>query len=125
MPRENDYIRGNENLKKAHATMYVDEETHDKYTAELIKCKEDIIYFAEKYFTIISPGQGKHIIKLYKKQKQLLRAMVNDNRVIALASRQTGKCVSHKSFIKVRNKQTGAIEELTIGEFHDKLTLTV
>ena len=121
MPRENDYIRGNENLKKANASIYVDGDTHDHYTSELIKCKEDIIYFAEKYFTIISPGKGKHIIKLYKKQKQLLRAMVKENRVIALASRQTGKCVSHETFIKVRNKQTGEVEELAIGDFHNML----
>lgn len=93
MPKEEQYLRGNENLKKPNIPEYVTENQQQEYIEELIKCREDIIYFAEKYFTIISPAKGKHKIKLYDKQKTLLRAMVDRNRVISLASRQVGKAL--------------------------------
>lgn len=58
---------------------------------ELKKCSEDIIYFAEKYFTITNIDRGKETIKLYPKQKQALRSLANNRFVVLLASRQCGK----------------------------------
>lgn len=95
MPKEELYLRGNENLKKPNVAEYVSQDQQQEYIEELIKCREDIVYFAEKYFTIISPAKGKHLIKLYEKQKTLLRAMVDKNRVISLASRQVGKTTTY------------------------------
>ena len=42
---------------------------------ELKKCKEDIIYFAENFFYIVSLDRGKEKIKLYNAQKQMLENM--------------------------------------------------
>lgn len=36
-------------------------------------------------------------------------------------SRQIGKCVYKDTKIKIRNKKTGEIKELPIGEFHDSI----
>jgi hypothetical protein len=58
---------------------------------ELKRCTEDIVYFAEKYFTITNIDRGKETIKLYPKQKQALRSLANNRFVVLLASRQCGK----------------------------------
>jgi len=58
---------------------------------ELKRCTEDIVYFAEKYFTITNIDRGKETIKLYPKQKKALRSLANNRFVVLLASRQCGK----------------------------------
>jgi hypothetical protein len=63
---------------------------------EIMRCRSDIIYFAEKYFTVIEEKRGKHIIKLRDYQKETLR-MFMENRFCALNfARQMGKstCLS-------------------------------
>ena len=100
-----------------------------EYTKEMIqeyiKCKEDIIYFAEHYFKIIS-SKGEHCIELYDYQKRMLKAMVGgdgDPRpyVACVAARQIGKCCDYSSKIKIRNKKTDEVIELSIGDFHKKI----
>jgi hypothetical protein len=62
---------------------------------EFIKCKEDVIYFAEKYVNIITLDRGKEIIKLWDHQKELLRVMENPpegkRHLCILSSRQSAK----------------------------------
>jgi hypothetical protein len=58
---------------------------------ELRKCKEDIIYFAQNFFYIISLDRGKETIKLYESQKRVLRSFVSNRNVIVCSSRQIGK----------------------------------
>ena len=41
--------------------------------------------------------------------------------VMAAGAPGIGKCVRHNTLIKVRNKRTGELRELTIKEFHDLL----
>lgn len=84
---------------------------------ELKHCKDDINYFAETYFRIISLKDGLTIIKPYPKQKKLLEFIKNTKRVICLSSRQSGKCVVKDTEIKLRNKKTGEIFTTTIGDF--------
>jgi hypothetical protein len=90
---------------------------------EYIKCKEDIIYFAEKYFYIVSTDKGKMLIPLREYQKRILKAFVepqNGKRHCAvLSSRQIGKCVLYDTSITIRNKKTGQIEEISIGKLFD------
>ena len=111
------FIRNNEALKAPNVVEKVTPDERNFRIQEITRCMADPIYFAEKYFTIISPKKGKHIIEMYPKQKDLVRTMVDKNRIIALASRQVGKCVFSESKIKVRNKTTGEIQILTIEEF--------
>ena len=70
---------------------------------ELKKCRDDIVYFANKYFRIISPDVnegrgGLGVIKTYSKQEDLLRFFQKYNRVVTLAARQSGKSTSYNIF---------------------------
>ena len=99
-----DYIRGNPGLKSANVEEMISRDELNFRIGEISKCKKDPVYFANKYFTIISPKRGKHIIETYKKQNEMLDTFVKNNRVICCASRQIGKCVNYFTFITIRNK---------------------
>jgi hypothetical protein len=87
--------------------------------ADLKKCKENILHFAESHFYIISLDEGKQKITLHPYQKRALR-MIRDNRFsIMLFSRQSGKCLTMNTLCKIRNKKTGEIQELTIEKIFD------
>lgn len=59
--------------------------------AEIKKCRDHIIHFAENYFYIINMDEGRMKIPLYLYQKRALR-MIRDNRFsLFLFSRQLGK----------------------------------
>lgn len=58
---------------------------------ELTRCKNDIFYFAENYFQIVTIDRGKHNIELYGAQKRVLQSMLDNKYVILTASRQCGK----------------------------------
>jgi hypothetical protein len=88
---------------------------------ELKKISEDIAYFAENYFYIISLDSGKSLIKLYPKQEELIKTMATEKRTICLSCRQSGKCLSSDTLITIRNKQTLEEEEVTIGEFFERM----
>lgn len=60
-------------------------------TEELRDCSLDIVYFAEKYFSIINFKSGKQIIKLPQFQKNLLYNFVDNKNTIVLAPRQSFK----------------------------------
>lgn len=90
-PPKKTKFRGNENLKAGFVTETVSPEEFEFRTREIVKCRNDIVYFADHYYTIVAPKLGKHIIKTFPKQQELLRFMQNEDRVICLSSRQTGK----------------------------------
>ena len=64
-------------------------------TNEVIKCQNDIIYFAENYFYIVTLDKGKILIPLWDFQKKILRVFVDPpngkQHIILLASRQVSK----------------------------------
>jgi hypothetical protein len=66
-----------------------------EFTADMIqemkKCKDDIVYFAENYFFIVSLDRGKEKISLYEAQKRVLRTFVRERHAIVCSSRQIGK----------------------------------
>ena len=70
-PREK-YYRNNEALKSWDSVEMCTPEEMRRRAAELIRCRSDIVYFAEKYFTIVNQDQGEHVIKLFPKQQELL-----------------------------------------------------
>lgn len=99
----------------------ISREEYEYRLKEIAKCKKDIVYFAENYFRIINLDRGLEIIKLYDVQKELLQHLVENNRTIVCSGRQQGKCGYFKSKITLRNKKTGEIEEMTIGDFYEKM----
>lgn len=58
---------------------------------ELTRCASDVVYFAEKYFTIIHPIKGEMLIKLYPYQKNMIKAMSENRFSIFCCGRQLGK----------------------------------
>ena len=91
---------------------------------EYFKCVEDIVYFAENYFYIVSIDEGKHKIKLYEYQKKSLKIFTQDEvdgkkNVIVLMSRQMGKCIFSDTYITIRHTKTGEIRKIKVSEWFD------
>lgn len=57
------------------------------------RCKNDIIYFVEKYCQLMTPEGIKHV-KLRDYQEKYLRHLEDNRLSIYLACRQCGKCLS-------------------------------
>ncbi len=113
-------LRGNKLVKSSGQKVYTTKDEAKQIVGEIIHCMEDIVYFAENYFTIVS-YKGKEIIKLYPKQEELLRQIAENQNTIVLAARQAGKCLFHDAKIKIRNKKSNEIEEISIGDFYNRL----
>lgn len=78
---------GNENIKgKGHKIQWTVEQIK-----EYIKCKNDPIYFAEKYIQIVHIDHGLIPITLYDYQKEIIEKIDSSRRAIAATSRQAGK----------------------------------
>lgn len=90
---------GNPNLRKKGETVDYTQEMIN----EIIKCKEDIIYFAEKYFYIVTSKKGKSKIELFEWQKKVLKAYVetpeNKRHCIVKIARQSGKTTVSTIFL--------------------------
>jgi hypothetical protein len=91
---------------------------------ELVKCREDIIYFAENYYMAQTPN-GFSFITLFDYQKTVLNDMVENRKYILMMPRQQGKTVITRIYILwsvlfgkdinygiAANKQAQAIEIL-------------
>ena len=93
----NDYIyyEGNRNLKKAAVQLPYTQEHIEEY----IKCKNDVFYFAEKYYHIRDLDKGIIKIKLRDYQKTMLQSFVDNRNTIVNATRQCGKSTSFEIFV--------------------------
>ena len=90
--------KNNSNLVRGEQLVNLSPEANAYRIREIIRCAQDPIYFAEKYYTIVSPARGKHIIQMYEKQKGLVQEMVSSKRLATLACRQSGKTTSYCIF---------------------------
>jgi hypothetical protein len=97
-PHAGTAYRGNSQLVPDNFNTFIPQELHLLYIREIIRCRTDPIYFANNYYYIVSPAKGKHIIKTYPKQEDMVKCFIDDNRVVALAARQTGKTTSYCIF---------------------------
>lgn len=74
-----------------------------KYTQEQLieigKCENDIEYFAQKYFTIVSMDEGRLLIPLYPYQKDLLHKFQDNRFNIVTQARQSGKTTTATIYI--------------------------
>lgn len=77
-------------LKPGHKVDYTRE-----MVMELQKCAQDIIYFAENYFTVVHPTKGKNRLceldGLYDFQKEMIKNFSENRFNIVLSARQMGK----------------------------------
>lgn len=91
---------------------------------DLKRAIKNINYFAENFFFIIEPGEGRHLIKLHKCQKKALKMYAKNRYNVTCASRQVGKCFEGDTILKIRNKSTGDINEITAKEFYNHVSIT-
>jgi hypothetical protein len=86
---ENSY-HGNPNLKPiGHQHQFTPEQIH-----EIARCQEDPIYFIENYCHIVSLDRGLIKFKLYECQKEKVRVILDNRKVVLMEGRQQGKTVT-------------------------------
>lgn len=79
-------------IKKPNETVtFKSKSEYEESIMEIARCKRDIVYFAEHYYRVINLDKGLHIIKLYDIQKDFLRFLVDNNKVVCVSGRQQGK----------------------------------
>ena len=87
------FYEGKQFLRRGNIVFeYTDEEI-----AELARCANDIVYFAEKY-AVVMTDEGIKQVRLRDYQKDLLRDFQHNRFNIVLASRQMGKTVTASIF---------------------------
>lgn len=87
---------------------------YDKDRIEAIqKSCEDIVFFAESFFYIISLDEGKQLIKLHDFQKEILKMFMDNRKNIVCTSRQIGKALALDTPVPTPNGWT------TMGELND------
>lgn len=120
MNEEKPFLRNNPQLKAPNTKQFITPTIFKERMEQFKRIHDDIVYFAQKYFYIISLDAGKCLIKLYPKQAELVKAMTQQRRVITLSCRQAGKCVDGSTLITIRNKHTKQIQQITIKQFFDR-----
>jgi hypothetical protein len=85
----------NKNLKSPNQEM---EYTHEQ-VEELKKCSQDPVYFIENYVRIQHPKKGDVPFKLYRYQKNMVRAYQENRYTVVLSARQTGKSVTSAAYL--------------------------
>ena len=68
---------------------------------EWLRCKNDIIYFVEKYCQLMTP-EGIKNVKLRDYQKNYLKHLIDNRLSIYLACRQCGKCLSFTQVVSIK-----------------------
>ena len=111
--------KGNQNLKGKEVPI----RWTKKRIAEYEKCKNDIVYFSEKYIKIVHVDHGLIPITLYDYQKEIIEECDKNRRVTVVTSRQAGKTTTavciilhyvlfnpYKLVALLANKQDSAVE---------------
>lgn len=106
---------GNPNLKRIGVAIDYTEEQ----ILEIKKCSEDYKYFIDNYCYIVTVDSGLQPFKLWKFQKTYLDILHNNRKIIVKFPRQTSKCLQFITLINIRNKHTGELKSVAIGEFHE------
>jgi len=108
---------GNSNLKASGVKINFS----DKQVTEYMKCANDPVYFIKNYVKIVSLDKGTIPFELYDFQEKMVKGIHDHRFVIAKCPRQSGKCFDIHTKVKVRNKKTGEIREMEVGELYDNI----
>ena len=101
-PKSTPFYEGNPNLRKGNIVFnYTPEEIQ-----EIKKCATDIVYFANKYCTVMT-DEGLQTITLRDYQENMLRQFQKERFNICLASRQIGKCLTFSTEILIMKDGKG------------------
>lgn len=112
------------NLKAANVPMQFEKWQIE----ELIKCKDDPIYFIEKYVKVVHVDRGLVPMMLYPFQKRMVETIVKNRFSIGLVGRQMGKstgmCSAVLHYIIFNERKTVAIlanKASTAGEIFSRV----
>lgn len=87
--------QGNINLKRKNVV----EEYTEEQIKEIIRCKNDPIYFIKNYIHIINLDEGLIKFALYDYQERFILMLHNDKRIIARLGRQSGKTTCFAAYM--------------------------
>jgi hypothetical protein len=116
-PVETKNYLGNSNLKASDVPIQFTKHQLEEYA----RCQRDPVYFIRNYVKIISLDKGLVPFDLYDFQEEIVQSIHNNRFVIAKLPRQTGKCFDIYTKVNVRNKKTGEVREMTVGELYDNI----
>ena len=107
---------GNELLKSTKVNIEWTQERIDEFT----RCADDIKYFIEKYVNIVTVDDGKSQFKLRDYQSQIIDTFTDSRFVCLMIGRQSGKCAVTSETITIKNKKTGIVETIPIGDLYKR-----
>lgn len=81
---------------------------------EIEKCMKDPCYFAENYMKVVHVDRGLIPLKLYDYQKRMIKAMDEHRYSIILSCRQSGKCVTGSTKVKISHPKVNGGRPLTV-----------
>lgn len=107
------FHEGDKFLRKADINFqYTKEEQR-----EIIKCAEDVLYFANKYcFAMTDDGIRKIDLRDY--QKNMLKDFQDNRFIVMLASRQIGKCLLYSTKIDIYDTRRKFYFKMSIGKLY-------
>jgi len=86
---------GNSNLKASGVPLNFTKEEIEEY----VKCADDPIYFIENYCKIVTLDHGLQAFKLYDCQKNKVKIIHENRKVILMEGRQQGKTTTSAAYI--------------------------
>lgn len=95
-----------------------------------MKKPKEIKDFLDQYIIGQDIAKERIAVAVYNHYKRINAANLDNDveieksNILILGNSGTGKCVLKNSKVKVRNKKTGKIEEISIEDFKKKLNLT-
>ena len=96
MAKESDNVYlGNPNLKKANTPINFSK----KQVSEFLRCKDDPVYFTEKYIKIINLDEGLVPFEMYPFQRKLIHNFHSGRFNICKMPRQSGKSTTVVSYL--------------------------
>lgn len=106
----NPFYENNTKLLKGDLVFQRTQEEIDEW----LRCKNDIVYFVEKYCKLMTPEGIQHV-ELRDYQVDYLKHLEKNRLSIMLSARQAGKCISFITKVLVK------IDEKVMDGFGDKL----
>lgn len=111
MKREKNTYKGSKLLKPTNVTI----EYTEQQIREIIKCKDDPVYFIRNYMKIVSLDKGVIAFDLYDFQEEMINVFHENRFSICKLSRQVGKALSIKTPIPTPDGWE-TLENLKVGD---------
>ena len=109
--------KGNDLLKKTKVNIEWTEELIEEFT----KCATDVKYYIENYVNIVSIDDGKGLFKLRDYQEDIIDLFCEENKIILKLPRQCGKCQIASETVTIKNKKTGKVETIPVGDLYKRV----